>query len=196
MAHCLRHVLGVLFKRTSLTGVREASFKSPLNIENLYGAGPEAIADSPQPPQSTESTFSGFIPMKELSVTYSRSSGPGGQHVNTTNSKVHIRFHIDSATWIPNNAKKRLKTQCASSITKDGFFVISSDRTRKQILNTADCVDRIRTMVFEACKPPPEVSQETRQMLKARLDRAAAIRLRQKRIKSQNRRNSQADHGF
>lgn len=48
MAHCLRHVLGVLFKRTSLTGVREASFKSPLNIENLYGAGPEAIADSPQ----------------------------------------------------------------------------------------------------------------------------------------------------
>ncbi|OQR70211.1 peptidyl-tRNA hydrolase ICT1 [Tropilaelaps mercedesae] len=195
MTYALQHMFGLLAKR-NLAGIRRLAFKSPLNVGTLYGAEPDAIADSPKPPQSTETAFTGYIPMKELIISHCRSSGPGGQNVDKTNTKADVRFHLDSATWIPKEAKQRLKTICASSISKEGFLIVNSDRTRKQTINTADCIDKIRTMVFEACKPPPEISYETKQMLKNRLERAAARRLREKRINSQRRRDGEPDHSF
>ena len=66
------------------------------------------------------------------------------------------------------NLNIRFLLQCASSINKDGFLIVSSERTRKQFINTADCIDRIRSFVYEACKPPPEISEDTKLMLKKR----------------------------
>lgn len=48
------------------------------------------------------------IPKEKLDIKSVRSSGPGGQHVNTTNSKVELRFNVWSADWLDKEVKKRL----------------------------------------------------------------------------------------
>ncbi|KAF8569709.1 hypothetical protein P879_05494 [Paragonimus westermani] len=127
-------------------------------------------ASSPKKQQADR--FQGFIPLgklfcekhshaqDDLQISYSLSSGPGGQNVNKTHSKVEIRFHIPSASWIPENVRSHLMEKEKHRITKDAFFVISSDRTRKQIMNQADCLERIRRMIRECeaelYKPPPD----------------------------------------
>lgn len=52
--------------------------------------------------------FSGYIPIEELDVTYSRSSGPGGQNVNCVDTKVDVRFKVEGAKWIPEVVRTRL----------------------------------------------------------------------------------------
>lgn len=46
--------------------------------------------------------------MDQVQVKYSRASGPGGQHVNRIDTKVDLRFHVQTATWIPTVVKQRL----------------------------------------------------------------------------------------
>lgn len=59
----------------------------------------------------TDDKFNGYIPMNQLKVTYSRSSGPGGQNVNCVDTKVDIRFHVSSADWLSEETKKLLLDQ-------------------------------------------------------------------------------------
>ena len=59
--------------------------------------------------KATVDRFNGHIPIKKLDISYSRSSGPGGQHVNTTNTKVTVKLHLPSADWIPEETKQRLQ---------------------------------------------------------------------------------------
>ncbi|XP_003743694.1 peptidyl-tRNA hydrolase ICT1, mitochondrial [Galendromus occidentalis] len=194
----LRYPAALVTARSVLSGLTTrgtGSFKSPLHVENAYGSKPEDIANSPPPPAGTD-TFTGYIPMKELIIKHCKSSGPGGQNGDKVNTKAEVRFHLDSAAWIPGEARERLKKLCASSINKEGFIIFSSERTRKQFLNTADCIDRIRSVVFEACKKPPEITEDTKLMLKKRLERAAAARLREKRHNSQLRRERAASQNF
>ncbi|KAA3675085.1 peptidyl-tRNA hydrolase ICT1 [Paragonimus westermani] len=132
----------------------------------------DQLSKASPPKKQQADRFQGFIPLgklfcekhsraqDDLQISYSLSSGPGGQHVNKTHSKVEIRFHIPSASWIPENVRSHLMEKEKHRITKDAFFVISSDRTRKQIMNQADCLERIRRMIRECeaelYKPPPD----------------------------------------
>ena len=52
-----------------------------------------------------------YIPESYLVVNHSRSSGPGGQNVNKLNTKVELRFKIDEACWLPEDARLRLREQ-------------------------------------------------------------------------------------
>lgn len=49
--------------------------------------------------------------MDKIKITYCRSSGPGGQHVNKVNTKVDIRFHLKEATWLDEGIKEKLAEQ-------------------------------------------------------------------------------------
>lgn len=67
-----------------------------------------------------DNKFNGYIPMNQLKITYSRSSGPGGQNVNCVDTKVDIRFHVTSADWLSEETKKLLLEQVspeAQSVT-------------------------------------------------------------------------------
>lgn len=55
--------------------------------------------------------FSGYIPLDKIQITYSGSSGPGGQNVNCVNTKVDLRFQVDSATWLSEEIRTKLMEQ-------------------------------------------------------------------------------------
>ncbi|KAK7500989.1 hypothetical protein BaRGS_00007869 [Batillaria attramentaria] len=128
--------------------------------------------------------FTGYIPVEDLEISYSRSSGPGGQNVNKVNTKVEVRFHVPSASWLTSDIKSKLTEMQKTRITKDGYLVVTSDRTRKQMLNQADCMDKIRTMVFKAAEKPRGLTEEETELRDKRLAKAKERTLREKRDSS------------
>ena len=105
--------------------------------------------------------------LQELSITYSGSSGPGGQNVNKTSTKVDIRFHMESATWLTSEVKAVLSEKMASDLTKDGWIVVKSDRTRSQSLNQADALEKLRGSIREALQPPkPKFTAEQEESIR------------------------------
>ncbi|KAF8788331.1 peptidyl-tRNA hydrolase ICT1, mitochondrial-like [Argiope bruennichi] len=156
------------------------SFKSEYSLDQIY---PESSLNLSKPKEikSIAGKFSGFIPLDKLQITYSKSTGPGGQNVNKVNTKVEVRFHVATASWIPDLARENLLKLHHNQITKDGFMILRSDKTRLQTLNLADCMDKLRCYIREAEKPPPEILPETLALQKKRQEKAAAQRLREKR---------------
>ncbi|KFM62523.1 Peptidyl-tRNA hydrolase ICT1, mitochondrial, partial [Stegodyphus mimosarum] len=159
------------FNVTNLKTVR--SFKSEHSLDRIY---PNSTLDlsKPKPVERQDGKFSGIIPIDQLEITYSRSSGPGGQNINKVNTKVEMRFHVASASWIPETARENLLKLHKNNITKDGFLILKSDKTRMQTLNLADCMDKLRCYIREAERPPPELLPETLAILKKRQEKAAA----------------------
>jgi peptidyl-tRNA hydrolase ICT1 len=93
-----------------------------------------------------------FFPSDKVQISYSRSSGPGGQNVNCVNTKAEIRFHLSSADWIPEAIRLKLAEQLRNSTTKEGHVVVKSDKTRSQQLNLADALDKLRNMIHQAAE--------------------------------------------
>jgi ribosome-associated protein len=96
------------------------------------------------------------IPEARLEVRTSRSSGPGGQHVNKTESKVEIRFRLAEADWIPPFTRDRLATLFPNRLSAEGDFVIVSQKTRSQNRNYEDCLDKLRDCLLLASERPRE----------------------------------------
>jgi ribosome-associated protein len=128
-------------------------------------------------------TFS--IPEDELSWTYVRSGGPGGQNVNKVASKAVLRWHLDASPSVPEEVKARLRTLQRRRITGEGELVLSSQRFRDQDRNRQDCLEKLQEMLREASHVP-----KTRRPTKPHRG-AKAARLRDKKhraaVKSQRR---------
>ncbi|KAF6041234.1 hypothetical protein EB796_000465 [Bugula neritina] len=139
--------------------------------------------------------FSGEIPIDELEFRYSKSSGPGGQHVNKVATKVELRFNLQNAKWIPDWIKPRLAERESNRITKHGEMILTSDKTRKQIVNQADCLNRLRTLIFDASKLPKETSPEEIALAAKRKKANAAFVLKEKRHQSLKK-SSRGSQGF
>ncbi|KAJ3374468.1 Peptidyl-tRNA hydrolase ict1, mitochondrial [Allomyces arbusculus] len=101
------------------------------------------------------------IPSTAYTVSYARSSGPGGQNVNKVNTKAILKFHVDPRpAWLPEYAHTALMRQRAAQINKDGDLVVMSDRFRSQRQNVDDCVEKVFEMVKEAGYVPRETTAE------------------------------------
>lgn len=148
-----------------------------------------------QTKKSTDEEFNGTIPIEDLQISYSRSSGPGGQNVNKVNSKVEIRFHVCSAKWIPDWIKAQLMEKESGRMTKDGYLVVSSEKTRKQILNQADCLAKLRTLIWESSVKPHEPTAEELKKLQQRENREKAKVYCIKKHHSLKKSNRQAPSG-
>ncbi|XP_041342635.1 peptidyl-tRNA hydrolase ICT1, mitochondrial isoform X2 [Pyrgilauda ruficollis] len=133
------------------------------------------------------------IPMARLTVSYSRSSGPGGQNVNKVNSKAEVRFHLASADWIPEAVRQRMALMHRNRINRAGELIVTSEESRYQMRNLAICLEKIRTMVTEATEKPKVVSKETTQKLIERVEKMNRERLRQKKIHSTIKQSRKAD---
>lgn len=88
----------------------------------------------------------------ELELSASRSGGPGGQHANTSDTKVELRWSVpDSA--LDERRRRRIRERLGSRITNDGVFILTAGEHRSQHQNREAAVARFRAIVGEAMQP-------------------------------------------
>ena len=95
-----------------------------------------------------------FIPEDQLEISFVRSSGAGGQNVNKLNTKVELRFHVDSATWIPSEVRDRLKTNESNRINNEGYLSLTCQEHRTQVQNRKEALNKLREILRESWKRP------------------------------------------
>ena len=99
------------------------------------------------------------IPAAELIWRFSRSSGPGGQGVNTTDSRAVLSFDLAMTTAVPRHLKVRALERLAERIA-DGVVTVSSSEQRSQLQNRETARDRLAAILAEAFAPPPPPRRE------------------------------------
>ncbi|MEQ1507442.1 MAG: alternative ribosome rescue aminoacyl-tRNA hydrolase ArfB [Myxococcota bacterium] len=112
------------------------------------------------------------IPGDELDVSYARSGGPGGQHVNTTDTRVRLRFALAASGALTDEVKERLRDQCRAWLTGDGDLVLTSDASRSQRQNLDDARERLADAIRRALiRPKPRrATRPTRSSQARRLE--------------------------
>jgi ribosome-associated protein len=94
------------------------------------------------------------IDSDELIETATRAGGPGGQHVNTTDSAVILRFDVAGSPSLPQAVKDRLAVLAGSRLTRDGVLVLRSEGSRSQTLNREEVRERLVAMIQQATIVP------------------------------------------
>lgn len=96
------------------------------------------------------------IDESELDESTTRSSGPGGQHVNTTDSAVILRFDVAGSPSLPEAVKHRLAILAGSRMTADGVLVLRGESSRSQFANRQEVRERLIALIREATFVPRE----------------------------------------
>ena len=99
-------------------------------------------------------TASLVVPAAALSWRFSRSSGPGGQHVNTSDSQVELRFDLARTQELPEVWKRRALERLAGRLV-GGVVTVRASEHRSQWRNRRAAEDRLAELLEEAMKPPP-----------------------------------------
>lgn len=122
----------------------------------------------------------------EIEAAFTRAQGPGGQHVNTTDSAVQLRFDVRRSPSLPEPVKVRLCALAGRRMTQDGVLLIQSQAQRSQALNRADALAKLVALIQAACQAPRprKATRPTRASQTRRLDgkakRGAVKQLRQR----------------
>ncbi|XP_044941873.1 large ribosomal subunit protein mL62 isoform X2 [Mustela nigripes] len=133
-------------------------FQSIYSLDKLY---PESRgSDTAWRVPAEAQKASNDIPLDRLTISYCRSSGPGGQNVNKVNSKAEVRFHLATAEWIAEPVRQRIAITHKNKINRSGELILTSECSRYQFRNLADCLQKIRDMIAEASQPAKEPSKE------------------------------------
>jgi len=101
------------------------------------------------------------IPDDELSWRFSRSSGPGGQHVNTTDSQVELRWNLESSTALSEHLRARARDRLAGRLVADAVIITASEH-RSQHRNREAAKERLADLLRAAIAPPPPARRPTR----------------------------------
>lgn len=100
------------------------------------------------------------IPDAELTERFSRAGGPGGQGVNTTDSRVELRWDVAGSAALSEGQRERLLARLDSRLS-DGALVIVASEHRAQLQNRAAARARLAMLVTDALAPPPPARRAT-----------------------------------
>jgi len=121
----------------------------------------------------------------ELTFSFERSPGPGGQNVNKVNTRVTLQFDVSHSTSLSNQQKGRVREVLSGRIGQDGILRIVSSKERTQLANRRAAVNRFIELLADAFQPvksrvktrPTAGSQRRR--AEAKTQRSAMKRSRQ-----------------
>ena len=121
------------------------------------------------------------IPPDELSWRFSRSPGPGGQSVNTTESRVELSYDLAGSDALPPALKERALRALAGRMP-GGVITVTASEHRSQLRNREAAAERMSGLLAEATAPPPRPRRPTRPSRAAR-ERRLADKQRRSQIK-------------
>ncbi|MGH8961035.1 MAG: alternative ribosome rescue aminoacyl-tRNA hydrolase ArfB, partial [Jatrophihabitantaceae bacterium] len=101
------------------------------------------------------------VPATEFVERFSRSSGPGGQGVNTTDSRVELRWDVAASPALSDVQRAQVLDRLASRIT-DGALVLVASEHRSQLQNRTAVRARLALLLADALAPPPPARRATR----------------------------------
>lgn len=117
------------------------------------------------------------LPDDALSWRFSRSSGPGGQGVNTADSRVELSVDVSAVLWVVPEQEERVRSRLASRLRGDVLTVAASEH-RSQLRNREAALTRVVALLDEALAPPGPPRRATRPSRASRERRAAGERQR------------------
>jgi ribosome-associated protein len=101
------------------------------------------------------------IPAAELTWRFSRSSGAGGQHVNTTDSRVELTWDLERTTALTEQQRSRARRRLGPSLV-DGTLTVAASERRSQLRNREAAMERLAHLVATAIEPPPPPRRPTK----------------------------------
>lgn len=101
------------------------------------------------------------IPEAELVERFSRSSGPGGQGVNTTSSRVELSFDVRRSPSVPDDLRQRVLARLSGRLV-DGVVTIAASEHREQRMNRQGARERLVALLRQAAAPPPRKRRPTK----------------------------------
>ena len=109
--------------------------------------------------------------LNELQFKAIRSSGPGGQHVNKTSSKIELHFDVEKSEALGEAEKDRISAKLKNRITSEGILVLQCGETRSQHRNKAIVIQRLIDLLKQSLRKskPRKKSKPTRSAIEKRL---------------------------
>ena len=129
-----------------------------------------------------------YLPEDELSFSYIRADGPGGQNVNKVATAVQLRFDVKNSRSLPEEVTIRLARLAGKRMTEEGLLIIEARRYREQERNRQDAIKRLYHLIEKAVHPPVKrvSTRPTASSIQARLEdkkRRGATKHRRKLVK-------------
>jgi ribosome-associated protein len=117
------------------------------------------------------------LPLAELEYRASRSGGPGGQHVNTSSTRVELWWDVAESTALTEEQRARLLTRLSTRLDSTGRLRLVSSGSRSQLRNREAVTERLRDLVAAALRVP-KARKRTRPSRAAKAARLEAKRRR------------------
>ena len=113
-----------------------------------------------------------FIPPSEYSISYTRSSGPGGQNINKVASRAQLRWSLTTSTILGDEQKIRVANNLRHKLSINQEIIISVEDTRSQSQNKLLAVERLQTLITQALIIPKRrrITKPTRSSQEKRLE--------------------------
>jgi ribosome-associated protein len=130
-------------------------------------------------------TDSVVIPESDLTWRFSRSSGPGGQGVNTTDSRVELTFELAATSALSPVQRERALRRLAGRLV-DGRLTVTASEHRSQLRNRAAAQNRLASLIASAIAAPPRSRRPTR-ATRASIEKRLQAKKRRAQVKRQRR---------